>query len=116
MFYSVNSAAYVHVVTGAFWLYLYITTFELGVSHSLMLSHASCKPQPNAKDGWDSQAEDVISADENKTGFKDFIKQLPHRNTTCRSTKDLKGSLDRDSKAKLSHQRDQTEVREYYFC
>ncbi|XP_039979461.1 uncharacterized protein bcl2l12 isoform X2 [Xiphias gladius] len=69
----------------------------------------SCKPQPNAKDGWDSQAEDVISADENKTGFKDFIKQLPHRNTTCRSTKDLKGSLDRDSKAKLSHQRDQTE-------
>ncbi|XP_044038691.1 uncharacterized protein bcl2l12 isoform X2 [Siniperca chuatsi] len=69
----------------------------------------SSKPQPKAKDVWNSQAEDVSSADEKKTGFKDFIKQLPRRNTTRRPAKDHKGSLDRDSRAKLSHLRDQTE-------
>ncbi|XP_019958500.2 uncharacterized protein bcl2l12 isoform X2 [Paralichthys olivaceus] len=69
----------------------------------------SSKPQTKAKDGCDSQTEDVSSADAKKTGFKDFIKQLPHRNNSHRSVKDPKGSLDRKSTAKLSHNRDQTE-------
>ncbi|XP_070779171.1 uncharacterized protein bcl2l12 [Enoplosus armatus] len=64
----------------------------------------SSKPQPKAKEVWDSQAEDVSSADEKKTGFKDFIKQLPRRNTLRRSAKDPKGSLDRDSRVKPSQQ------------
>ncbi|XP_044188086.1 uncharacterized protein bcl2l12 isoform X2 [Thunnus albacares] len=72
-------------------------------------SEYSSKLQPNTKDGWDPQAEDVSSADEKKTGFKDFIKQLPRRNTTRSPAKDPKGLLDRDSKPKLSHLRDQTE-------
>lgn len=77
-----------------------------------MLSHASSKPQPKAKD---AQAEDVSSADEKKTGFKDLIKQLPLRNTTRRPAKDPKGSLDRNSRAKHPHPRDQTDVRKCHF-
>lgn len=69
---------------------------------TLMLSYASAK------------AEDVSSGDEKKNGFKDFIKQLPRRNTTHGSAKDPKSSLDRGSKPKLSHLRDQTDVRKCY--
>lgn len=70
---------------------------------------ASSKPQPKAKDGWDSQAEEVNSADEKNSGFKDFIKQLPRYNSSRRAAKDPKGSLDRDNKTKPSHLRDQIE-------
>ncbi|XP_029996577.1 uncharacterized protein bcl2l12 isoform X2 [Sphaeramia orbicularis] len=65
----------------------------------------SVKPQPKVKDGWDSQAEDVSSGDEKKTGFKDFIKQLPRLTPPRRSSKDPRGSLDREK----SKPRDQTE-------
>lgn len=79
-----------------------------------MLSLASSKPQPKAKNGWNSKVEDVRS-DEKKTGFKDLIKQLPLRNTTRHPAKDPKGSLEREKRAKLTHLRDQTEVRKYFF-
>ncbi|KAK2832730.1 hypothetical protein Q5P01_016619 [Channa striata] len=69
----------------------------------------SSKSPKKAKDGWDSQAEDVSSADEKKIGLKDLLKQLPRRNTARRSVKDPKGSLDKDSKTKLPHLRHQTE-------
>ncbi|XP_031726957.1 uncharacterized protein bcl2l12 isoform X2 [Anarrhichthys ocellatus] len=65
-------------------------------------SKYSSKTQPKAQNGLDSQAEDANSADEKKTGFKDLIKQL-------RPAQDPKGSLDRDSKTRVSHLRDQTE-------
>ncbi|XP_068580950.1 uncharacterized protein bcl2l12 [Cebidichthys violaceus] len=65
-------------------------------------SKYSSKPQPKAKNGWDSPAEDAISADEKKTGFKGLIKQL-------RPAQDPKGSLERDSKTRVSHLRDPTE-------
>ena len=81
-----------------------------------MLSVASSKPQPNTKNGWDPQTEDVSSADEKKTGFKDLIKKLPRLNTTGDLVKDPKCSLDKDNKPKLSHLRDQTEVSNCYFC
>ncbi|KAI3360293.1 hypothetical protein L3Q82_014596, partial [Scortum barcoo] len=71
-------------------------------------SKYSHKPQAKAKDD-DSQVEDVSSGDEKKMGLRDLIKQLPRRNTTRRSGKDPKGSLDRDSRAKASHLRDQSE-------
>ncbi|XP_042361817.1 uncharacterized protein bcl2l12 isoform X2 [Plectropomus leopardus] len=66
----------------------------------------SSKPQPKAKDGGETQAEDANSGDEKNSGFKDLIKQL---NSTRRAAKDPKGSLDRDSKAKPSLLRDQIE-------
>ncbi|XP_051242950.1 uncharacterized protein bcl2l12 isoform X2 [Dicentrarchus labrax] len=69
----------------------------------------SSKPQTYSKDGWDSQVEDVSSADEKKTGFKDFIMQLPLRKTTRHPAKDPKGSLNRDSRTRVSHLRDQTD-------
>ncbi|KAM6913875.1 uncharacterized protein bcl2l12 isoform 2-T2 [Lycodopsis pacificus] len=65
-------------------------------------SKYSSKPQAKAQNGLDSQAEDANSADEKKPGFKDLIKQL-------RPAQDPKGSLDRDSKTRVSHLRDQTE-------
>lgn len=71
-------------------------------------SKYSHKPQAKARDD-DSQAEDVSSADEKKMGLRDLIKQLPRRNTLRRSGKDPKGSLDRDSRAKAPHLRDQSE-------
>ncbi|XP_068435408.1 uncharacterized protein bcl2l12 [Clinocottus analis] len=71
--------------------------------------HNKYSLKPQAKDGWDSQAEDVNSADKKQTGFKDLIKQLPHQNNIRRSPQDPKGSLDRDSKTRVSHLRDQTE-------
>ncbi|XP_063760271.1 uncharacterized protein bcl2l12 isoform X1 [Eleginops maclovinus] len=63
-------------------------------------SKFSSKPQPKAKDGGDPQAADITSADEKKTGFKDFIKQLPLNNSIRRPAKDPRGSLDRDSRSK----------------
>uniref|UniRef100_A0A8D0D063 Uncharacterized protein n=1 Tax=Sander lucioperca TaxID=283035 RepID=A0A8D0D063_SANLU len=69
----------------------------------------SSKKQTKAKDGWDPPAKAVSSAVERKTGFKDFIKQLPRHNSARRSAKDPKGSLDKDSKARVSQLRDQTE-------
>ncbi|XP_035035982.1 uncharacterized protein bcl2l12 isoform X1 [Hippoglossus stenolepis] len=69
----------------------------------------SSRSQPKAKDGCDSQAEDVGSADAKKTGFKDFIKQLPRLNNKQRSAKDPKSSLDRESTATFSHITDQAE-------
>ncbi|XP_018518487.1 putative uncharacterized protein DDB_G0271982 isoform X2 [Lates calcarifer] len=63
----------------------------------------SSKPQPKPVDVCNSQTEDE------KTAFKDFIKQLPRRSTSRRPAKEPKSSLDRDSKAKLSLPRDQTE-------
>ncbi|XP_019743039.1 apoptosis facilitator Bcl-2-like protein 14 [Hippocampus comes] len=59
---------------------------------------ASVNPEPKVKDGWDSQAEDQSSGDEKKKGFKDFLKQLPRRNTVRTSAKDGKGSFEKDSK------------------
>ena len=91
------------------------STFEPAILYTIMLSDASSRSLPKAKDGCDSQAEDVGSADAKKTGFKDFIKLLPRRNNTQRSAKDPKSSLDRESTAKCSHIRDQAEVRKYYF-
>ncbi|KAK5884205.1 hypothetical protein CesoFtcFv8_018050 [Champsocephalus esox] len=61
-------------------------------------SQYSSKPQEKVKDGGDYQ--DVTSADEKKTGFKDFIKQLPLSNSIRRPAKEPKGSLDRDSRSK----------------
>ncbi|KAF1380067.1 hypothetical protein PFLUV_G00182630 [Perca fluviatilis] len=69
----------------------------------------SSKKQTKAKDGWDPPAKAGSSADERKTGFKDFIKQLPRHNSARRPAKDPKGSLDKDSKAKVPQLRDQTE-------
>ncbi|XP_026214676.1 bcl-2-like protein 12 isoform X2 [Anabas testudineus] len=68
----------------------------------------SAKTRPKAKDGWDSQAEDVSSADEKKSGLKNFIKQLPRRNTARRSTKEPKSSVEKGSGTK-PHLRDQIE-------
>jgi len=67
--------------------------------------HASFEPQ----DGRDSKSTDVHSADEKKIGFKDLIRPL--QNSLRRSAQDPKGSLDRDSKTRVSNLRDQTEVR-----
>ncbi|CAN9505377.1 unnamed protein product [Ophioblennius macclurei] len=70
----------------------------------------SAKPQPKTPDHLESPTEDGSSADEKKMGFKDLInKHLPLRNTSRRSAKDSKGSLDRDGKMKLSQLRDQSE-------
>ncbi|XP_034751020.1 bcl-2-like protein 12 isoform X2 [Etheostoma cragini] len=66
----------------------------------------SSKKQPKAKDGWDPATKAVSSADEKKTGFKDFIKQLPRHNSGRGPAKDPKGSLDKDSKAKVPQLRD----------
>ncbi|XP_032393722.1 uncharacterized protein bcl2l12 [Etheostoma spectabile] len=66
----------------------------------------SSKKQPKAKDGWDPAAKAVSSADEKKTGFKDFIKQLPRHNSARRPAKDPKGSLEKDNKAKVPQLRD----------
>ncbi|XP_076000303.1 uncharacterized protein bcl2l12 [Genypterus blacodes] len=57
----------------------------------------STKPQPRKKDGWDSQAEDVSSADEKKS-LKDFIKQLPRRSKAPKPAKDPSSSLEKDIK------------------
>ncbi|XP_041858734.1 uncharacterized protein bcl2l12 [Melanotaenia boesemani] len=54
------------------------------------------KPHSQPNDGRDHQAEDENTK---KTGLKGLIKQLPQR-STIRRTKDAKGSLDRDIKAK----------------
>ncbi|XP_077390495.1 uncharacterized protein bcl2l12 [Festucalex cinctus] len=59
---------------------------------------ANVKPEAKVKDGWDSQAEEQSSGDEKKPGFKDFLKQLPRRNTARSSAKDGKGSLEKDTK------------------
>lgn len=72
--------------------------------------HTSSKPQQKVKDGGDYQ--DVTSADEKKTGFKDFIKQLPLSNSIRRPAKEPKGSLDRDSRSKAI--RDLTDVSRSY--
>lgn len=57
----------------------------------------STKPLPKAKENFDSQAEDVSSADDkSKTGLMGFIKQLPRRSATQRPSKDT----NRNSKAK----------------
>ncbi|XP_056143687.1 uncharacterized protein bcl2l12 [Lampris incognitus] len=47
------------------------------------------KPRPKARSGLDSQDEDVSSADERKSSFKDLIKRLPLPGTTRRSVKNL---------------------------
>lgn len=77
-----------------------------------MFSHASSNPKPKTKDERNSQV--VTSGDEKKTGFKDLIKQLPHRNSTQRPAKDPEGSLGRKSKAKPAHLKDQSEVSVLY--
>ncbi|XP_061701680.1 DNA ligase 1 isoform X2 [Syngnathoides biaculeatus] len=73
----------------------------------------SVRPEPKVKDGWDSQAEEQSSGDEKKTGFKDFLKQLPRRNTvrsSARSSvKDTKGSLENDSKPRPPNLRELSE-------
>ncbi|XP_056263801.1 uncharacterized protein bcl2l12 [Pseudoliparis swirei] len=66
-------------------------------------SKYSFEPQ----DGRDSKSTDVHSADEKKIGFKDLIRPL--QNSLRRSAQDPKGSLDRDSKTRVSNLRDQTE-------
>uniref|UniRef100_A0A8C5GA07 Uncharacterized protein n=1 Tax=Gouania willdenowi TaxID=441366 RepID=A0A8C5GA07_GOUWI len=69
----------------------------------------SFKPQLKLQEDGDSPAEDVTAGDDKKLGFKELIKQLPRRNSSSRFSKDTKGSLDRDSKAKHSVLRDQSE-------
>ncbi|KAF7198687.1 protein BNIP5 isoform X1 [Nothobranchius furzeri] len=66
-------------------------------------SKYSSRPQSKSKDGYESEGEDE---GQRKTSFKEFIKQLPYRNSILRS-KDSKGSLGRSSKAKPSHQTEQ---------
>nr|XP_057905874.1 uncharacterized protein bcl2l12 [Doryrhamphus excisus] len=70
---------------------------------------ATVKPEPKVKDGLDSEAEDQSSADEKKTGFKDFLKQLPRRNAARSSAKDGKGSLEKDGKIKPPHVKELSE-------
>ncbi|CAJ1076617.1 uncharacterized protein bcl2l12 [Xyrichtys novacula] len=67
----------------------------------------SCIPR-KSKDGWDSQAEDVSSTDEKKSGLKSFMKQLPRR-SSWRSGKESKNSLERDNKIKPGLSKDQTD-------
>ncbi|XP_026021676.1 uncharacterized protein bcl2l12 isoform X1 [Astatotilapia calliptera] len=67
----------------------------------------SSNPKPKTKDERNPQV--VTSGDEKKTGFKDLIKQLPHRNSTQRPAKDPEGSLGRKSKAKPAHLKDKSE-------
>ncbi|XP_030581410.1 uncharacterized protein bcl2l12 isoform X2 [Archocentrus centrarchus] len=69
----------------------------------------SSTPKPKTKDGRDSQAEDVASGDEKKSGFRGLIKQLPSRKNTQRPAKDPAGSLDKKSKDKVAQLKDQTE-------
>ncbi|XP_029945787.1 uncharacterized protein bcl2l12 [Salarias fasciatus] len=69
----------------------------------------SAKPQPKTPEQRESPAEDVSSADEKKMGFKDLIKQLPLRNQSRRSSKEPRGSLDRNGRVKPSHLRDLSE-------
>ncbi|XP_041633844.1 uncharacterized protein bcl2l12 [Cheilinus undulatus] len=69
----------------------------------------SSKPQPRPKDSVESQLEELSSADEKKSGFKDFIKQLPRRNTSLRLAKESKGSLERDGRSKPGNHRELTE-------
>lgn len=71
---------------------------------------ASVNPEPKVKDGGHSQAEDQSSGDEKKKGFKDFLKQLPRRNTVRTSAKDGKGSLEKDSKPRPPNIKELTEV------
>lgn len=78
-----------------------------------MVFPASAKVRPKVKDGWDSQAEDVSSEDEKKTGLKSFIKQLPRPNTLRRTSKDPKGTMEKEGRTKPPHLRDQIEVRNY---
>lgn len=78
------------------------------VQCTFMLSFARAKSQSKKRDGYDSQVEDVSSADEKKTGLKDFIKQLPLRSNTRRPAKD------KDSKSKASQHKDHTDVREFF--
>ncbi|XP_019128278.1 uncharacterized protein LOC109141632 [Larimichthys crocea] len=70
----------------------------------------SARPHPKPKDGRDSQLEDASSADEKKSSFKNFIKQLPLHNSTRHHAKDQKGSLDGNNRTKVSHFRDQDDV------
>ncbi|XP_034046683.1 bcl-2-like protein 12 [Thalassophryne amazonica] len=65
------------------------------------------KPQPKPKDGWDSQAEDVISGEEKKSGFTDFIKSLPRPSSRRRQSKNT--SLDKDKGSKPPNYTDQLE-------
>ncbi|XP_040046289.1 uncharacterized protein bcl2l12 [Gasterosteus aculeatus] len=69
----------------------------------------SSKPQPKTKNARDRQAHESNSADEKRTGFKDLIKQLPHQNSKRCPAQDPRGSLDRDSRTRVSHLRDQTD-------
>lgn len=62
-----------------------------------MLSHASVKPQPKAKDGLDSQDEDVSSADEKKNGLRDLIKRLPRPASMRHRVKDNNSASHTDS-------------------
>ncbi|TKS88143.1 Bcl-2-like protein 12 [Collichthys lucidus] len=73
----------------------------------------SARPHPKPKDGRDSQLEDASSADEKKSIFNNFIKQLPLHNSTryhAKDQKDQKGSLDRNNRTKVSDFRDQDDV------
>ncbi|XP_029914174.1 apoptosis facilitator Bcl-2-like protein 14 isoform X2 [Myripristis murdjan] len=55
------------------------------------------KPQPKAKDGLDSQDEDVSSADEKKNGLRDLIKRLPRPASMRHRVKDNIGASHTDS-------------------
>ncbi|XP_071375092.1 apoptosis facilitator Bcl-2-like protein 14 isoform X2 [Centroberyx affinis] len=75
------------------------------------------KLRPKAKDGLDSQDEDVSSADEKKGGFKELMKRLPRASARRRPAKDPgqdhkdnnKDSRPNGISPGLSHIRDQLE-------
>ncbi|XP_061892559.1 uncharacterized protein bcl2l12 [Entelurus aequoreus] len=62
--------------------------------------------KPKVKDQGHAEAEDENSPDEKKSGLKNFIKQLPRRNSPRSSAKDGKGSLEKDGKLKAPNVRE----------
>ncbi|KAM8844100.1 uncharacterized protein bcl2l12 isoform 2-T3 [Spinachia spinachia] len=69
----------------------------------------SFKPQAKTENASAHQAHGSNSADEKRTGFKDLIKQLPHQNSKRCPAQDPRGSLERESKTRVSHLKDHTE-------
>lgn len=59
-------------------------------------SSASFNSPPKQNNGSASKAQSVSSADEKKTGFRDFVKQLPHRKTKSKLSR-LRGQTEDDA-------------------
>ncbi|XP_061829769.2 uncharacterized protein bcl2l12 [Nerophis lumbriciformis] len=65
--------------------------------------------KPKVKDQSHAEAEDENSPDEKKRGLKNFMKQLPRRNSPRSSAKDGKGSLGKDGMLKAPNVREQSD-------